>query len=211
MVSAGNGALSVAVNSFTNKIYVSNFYSPTLRVIDGATNSATILSMGNAYGILGVNPVTNKIYDPLTNSSSAIVVDGTSNQTSTLFMNGNFPRGIDVNPVTNKIYIAIQGEVFVITEQPVQANPLTTSITPLTGNQTGSSTPNFSFNAQSTFSPESYDTRPCLLPGGYLARRVDRSHWKRTVVQHHNSAISARLPHSLCLRHGWPGRQLGTE
>ena len=46
------------------------------------------------------------------------------------------PRAIAVNPVTNKIYVTnqISGNfVTVITEQPVQAIPLTTTITPLTG------------------------------------------------------------------------------
>src|SRR5216684_16023 len=60
-----------------------------------------------------------------------------------------------VNPVTNKIYVANDGSnnVTVIDQQQVQAIPLTTLIMPLAGNQTTSSTPSFTFTAQSNFSP----------------------------------------------------------
>jgi hypothetical protein len=61
-----------------------------------------------------------------------------------------------VNPVTNVIYVVGGGGgdiVTVLTEQQVQDIPLNTTITPLAGNQTASSTPTFSLTAASTFSP----------------------------------------------------------
>jgi hypothetical protein len=58
-----------------------------------------------------------------------------------------------VNPVTNKLYIGDGNGLQVLTEQPVQAIPLFTKITPLTGNQTTSRTPSFSFQTTSTYSP----------------------------------------------------------
>src|SRR3989442_13650111 len=60
-VGAGNGPYSVAVNPVTNKIYVANFFSANVTVIDGPTNSTTTVSTGINPHSIAVNPVTNKI------------------------------------------------------------------------------------------------------------------------------------------------------
>jgi YVTN family beta-propeller protein len=89
-------------------------------------------------------------------SSDVTVIDGATNSTTTTVNAGADPGAIAVNPVTDTIYVTNQfngSYVTVITAQRVQAIPLTTSITPLPGNQTATTTPVFTFNAQSTFSP----------------------------------------------------------
>src|ERR1019366_10506181 len=60
-----------------------------------------------------------------------------------------------VNPVTNEIYVAnnSSNNATVITEQQRQTVPLSASIAPLTRNLTFSTTPSFTFGAESTFSP----------------------------------------------------------
>jgi DNA-binding beta-propeller fold protein YncE len=60
----GGAPVSVALNSTTNKIYVSNNGSSSVTVIDGATNSTTTVSSPDMQDLWGVavNPVTNKIY-----------------------------------------------------------------------------------------------------------------------------------------------------
>ncbi len=61
---------AVAVNSVTDKIYVTNQCgndptcksAGTVTVIDGATNNTTTVSVGYAPRSVAVNSVTNKIY-----------------------------------------------------------------------------------------------------------------------------------------------------
>ena len=59
-----------------------------------------------------------------------------------------------LNQVTSQVdAISTSGTITVVTEQQVQAVPLTTTIDPLVGNLTIQTTPTFTFSASSTFSP----------------------------------------------------------
>ena len=60
-VAAGYGPNAVAVNPVTNKIYVANYVSDNVTVIDGATNGTTTVGVGTSPVAVAVNPVTNKI------------------------------------------------------------------------------------------------------------------------------------------------------
>ena len=61
-VTAGNGPVFPTVNPVTNTIYVPNYGSNTVTVIDGSTNATTTVTVGiNPYAI-AVNPVTNTVY-----------------------------------------------------------------------------------------------------------------------------------------------------
>ncbi len=153
-VTAGVNPSSIAVNPVTNKIYVSNRGSGSVSVIDGSTNSTTTISAGTQPVSVVVNPVTNKIYVINFGSSSVTVLDGATNSSSSVNV-GTDPDAAVVNPATNTIYVAndLSNNVTVLTEQQVQTIPLTTTITALPGNLTVSSTPSFTFSAQSTFSP----------------------------------------------------------
>ena len=52
----------MAVNPVTNKIYVANYGSDNVTVIDGATNATTTVTAWTTPSAVAVNPVTNKIY-----------------------------------------------------------------------------------------------------------------------------------------------------
>jgi hypothetical protein len=58
-----------------------------------------------------------------------------------------------LNPVTNDVYIS-SANTTVITQQNVEQVPLTVSITPLSNNQTSSTTPTITLTPASAFSPE---------------------------------------------------------
>jgi YVTN family beta-propeller protein len=62
-VAVGIGAVAIAVNRTTNKIYVVNAEDFTVTVIDGATNTVTdtLAAAGGQNGI-AANPTTNRIY-----------------------------------------------------------------------------------------------------------------------------------------------------
>ncbi len=133
---------------------MANVNGNNVTVIDGATNSATNVIAGGLPQSVVVNPVTNKIYVANYLSSNVTVIDGATNSTSTVNA-GTSPVSAAVNLVTNITFVVNQAsnDVTMITEQQVQAIPLTTTITALAGNQTTSATPSFTFNAQSNFSP----------------------------------------------------------
>src|SRR2546423_14504712 len=61
-VAAGTQPNAVAVNPVTNKIYVANYLSNNVTVIDGSNNSTSTIAAGTKPYAVGINPVTNKIY-----------------------------------------------------------------------------------------------------------------------------------------------------
>lgn len=61
-VNAGVQPGSVAVNPVTNKVYLTNFGSSSVTVLDGATNATSVVSVGANPDTVAVNPATNTIY-----------------------------------------------------------------------------------------------------------------------------------------------------
>jgi YVTN family beta-propeller protein len=115
-ISIGSAPEAVAVNTVTNKIYVANYLSANVTVIDGTTNSTTTVQAALHPVAVAVNEATNKIYvanvgfgGPFGNGDrgSVTVIDGATNLTATVVdPNANGPRAVGVNSVTNKIYVA---------------------------------------------------------------------------------------------------------
>lgn len=102
-------AVAIAVNSVTNKIYVSNSERSgdgTLTVIDGASNSTSAVPLSGltpAVFDVAVNSVTDKIY--VSGGGITAVVDGTTLAISTIHAGGS--NGVvAVNANTNKVYVA---------------------------------------------------------------------------------------------------------
>jgi YVTN family beta-propeller protein len=136
------------VNPVTNRIYVANFDSGNVTVIDGATNvvTATLAAGG---GALAINPVTNKIY--LASNSgigNVVIIDGATN-TSTAVPAGSLPIPLAVDVATNRVYVANNSgnDVTVLTEEEINPIPLTATVTALSNNQTASRTSSFNFTA----------------------------------------------------------------
>jgi DNA-binding beta-propeller fold protein YncE len=75
---------TIAVNSTTNKIYISNqcgddpnCLSGTVTVIDGATRAFANIGVGNRPYGLALNSATNRIYVPNIDGNTTSVIDGT--------------------------------------------------------------------------------------------------------------------------------------
>lgn len=148
--------LDVALNPVTNTVYVLNTLIDDVTAIDGTSYATTLVKDTNASGPIAVtvNPTTNQIFVANSKSNNVTVIDGTTYATTLAV--GTEPVAIAVNPVTNTVYVAnsSSNNVTVIAGTgTAQAIPLTTTITPFTGNQTSSSTPTFNFSAASTFAP----------------------------------------------------------
>jgi YVTN family beta-propeller protein len=127
---SGLGAVAIAVNSATNKIYVANnninfgVDSPggpgNITVIDGPTNSTTTVADPNAMSpfSVAVNSGTNKVYvaniGEGANHGNVTVIDGGINSVTTvtdpnaLSLSWEIGRefAVAVNSATNKIYVA---------------------------------------------------------------------------------------------------------
>ena len=69
----------MAVNPNTNRIYVANWISDNVSVIDGASNTVVAsVAVGSYPESVAVNPNTNRIY--VTDSNDGVsVIDGDSN------------------------------------------------------------------------------------------------------------------------------------
>ncbi len=101
---------ALAVNPATNTIYVSNYNSKTVSVIDGATNAVSAsVTVGSNPKALAVNPITNNIYVALEGSTTkGYVINGANNATST-YTAGKDARSMVVDPVTDLMYLADTG------------------------------------------------------------------------------------------------------
>ncbi|MGD0766168.1 MAG: YncE family protein, partial [Dehalococcoidia bacterium] len=106
----------VAVNPSTNRIYVANYNSNNVSVIDGAGNTVVatvaVVAGGNGPEGVAVNPNTNRIYVANFNSGNVSVIDGTSNTVVATVAVGYWwggDGGVAVNPNTNLIYVTNYG------------------------------------------------------------------------------------------------------
>jgi YVTN family beta-propeller protein len=139
-VPVGSQPYAVAVNPVTNKVYVPNYSSGTVTVIDGATHNTATVPVGSQPYAVAVNPVTNKVYVANLGSGTVTVIDGATNNTATVPV-GSTPIAAAVNPVTNKVYVAnynddtvtvIDGASNTTVAVPVGSNPEAVAVNPVT-------------------------------------------------------------------------------
>jgi YVTN family beta-propeller protein len=95
----------VFVNSTTNRIYVSNYGSNGVTVINGADNSTATVATGSQPFAVAVNSTTNRIYVGNYGGNNVTVINGVDNSTATV-ATGFEPIALAVNPTTNRIYLA---------------------------------------------------------------------------------------------------------
>ncbi len=133
-VPVGDAPVQLTVNQTTNTIYVANFLSSDVTVIDGATDSTITVTDPNASGPydVAVNEQTNTIYVPNFDSNNVTVIDGATNATTTVQdPNAGCPAFAAVNSQTNQIYVTnwCSNNVTVIEALPTQP-PRLRSATP---------------------------------------------------------------------------------
>jgi len=104
------GARRVAVNPVTNKIYLVGGITAAggATVVDGATNTTTLVPTGSTPDDIAVNPVTNKVYVANEGDGTVTIIDGATNHTTTVAA-GIHPVALAVDPVLNKIYVGDLG------------------------------------------------------------------------------------------------------
>jgi YVTN family beta-propeller protein len=104
---AGIGIQGLAVNPFTNRIYVSNADGLTIDVIDGNTNVITdSISLGGQQPLgLDVDLVKNRVYAAI-NGPVLAVIDGKTNQVITRVTVGQENGYVAVNPIIQRAYVS---------------------------------------------------------------------------------------------------------
>ena len=107
-VPTGTNPNAIASDSVTNRVYVANYGSNNVTVINGATDSTTTVTVGTNPNAIAVNTLTNKIYVANYGSGNITVIDGTTNSTTTVTVGTN-PIAIAINTITNMIYVANYG------------------------------------------------------------------------------------------------------
>ncbi len=154
------GPRGIAVNPVTNKAYA--VFDGKLVVVSGATRSFTVIpdsrfAGGTPVGV-AVNAATNRIY-VATSDGRLTVIDGATNAL-TPFAIPMGSHSIGVNPVTNKVYLHDGGATTTILDGLGTAGsvPLTTTVTPLPGNQ-GATDTTLQVQATSGFAPNALPIR----------------------------------------------------
>jgi YVTN family beta-propeller protein len=96
----------LSVNPETNLVYVANYLSDTVSVLDGRTSDVrSTIDVGSRPYNTAVNPATNRVYVTNSDSNTVSVIDGKTNEVLNVSV-GESPRGLDINPITNTIYVA---------------------------------------------------------------------------------------------------------
>ena len=75
--SVGTTPNAIAINEATNKIYVPNYDSSSVTIINGSTNAVATLAVGVNPFAAAINPRTNRIFVTNSNGNSVSVIDGT--------------------------------------------------------------------------------------------------------------------------------------
>ncbi len=97
---------AIAIDSVTNKIYVTNFGSRSVTIINGSTNTTSTVMVGNGPDLIAVNPVTNKIYVGQDSADYFVtLIDGVTDTTIAVVTGYNYPSSMVLNPMTNMLYI----------------------------------------------------------------------------------------------------------
>ncbi len=134
-VTVGAKPRAVLWDSIHDKVFVANYNSASVSVIDGATNQIlTTISVGaNPYDLC-LNTVNGRVYVSNYGGGSVTVIDGATNEVVTTISAGNFPQAMCFNSTNNYLYVAnyrsamltvIDGATNqVVTTVPVDSSPI---------------------------------------------------------------------------------------
>ena len=143
-IKVGSEPRSLVINPNTNTIYVANYLSDTISVLDGNNRDKVIASIrvGKSPAGLALDLTRNLLYVSNERLNSVSVIDGRTNQIKGNFTVGLSPTGIGINPVTNVIYVinslthsvsVVDGETYLILKMVTVGNsPTGLDINPVT-------------------------------------------------------------------------------
>ncbi|WP_144661357.1 FG-GAP-like repeat-containing protein [Paenarthrobacter nicotinovorans] len=95
----------MALNSITNKLYVTGFLDSEIAVIDGVTNEVSNIDIGARGDLVVVNDSTNKVYVSQASTHSIVTIDAKNNTVTTVPVEATTIHGMAVNRKTNRVYV----------------------------------------------------------------------------------------------------------
>jgi YVTN family beta-propeller protein len=104
-IATKEGPLGLAINRWTNKVYMSQPTSNAVAILDEAHGSLKYVKVGNHPGPIAVDEHTNKIYVANESGSSVSVIDGVTEKVTNVPV-GNEPLALAVDEVRNIVYVA---------------------------------------------------------------------------------------------------------
>ncbi|MBI1876286.1 MAG: YncE family protein, partial [Acidobacteria bacterium] len=134
----------LAVNPVSNRVYISNYCSNAVSVVDGATDTEIVSVRVGAYPLaMEVNLTTNQIYVANRHDGTVSVIDGLTNTVSATVDAGAQPAGLAVNATTNRVYVThypdyaylsvIDGATNTAGTVPLSSPVIGISVSPVTG------------------------------------------------------------------------------
>jgi YVTN family beta-propeller protein len=106
-IASGEIPCAVAINTRTNMVYVANYGSNSVTVIDGAQGKAVAtVPVGDRPEAIAVDATNNLIYVANTHGNSVSVLDGGSNHVLVTLAAGKNPYALAVNPGAGLLHVA---------------------------------------------------------------------------------------------------------
>jgi YVTN family beta-propeller protein len=111
-IKVGHAPNDIAINPDTSKIYVANYQSDSVSVIDLKTMDKKDIIVGAYPSQIVINPDTNTIYILNSQSKTVSVIDGNTDtkKVSDIPVGGS-PHYMMLDPDTNEIFVTIEGAV----------------------------------------------------------------------------------------------------
>jgi len=106
-ISVGGFPYGLALNSSTNRLYVSNFNANNISVINTLNNTVTSTISGGSKPIqLAINPSTQRLYAVNLSASGTVTVINTSNESIVSTINiGSYPQSIALDTTYNRAIV----------------------------------------------------------------------------------------------------------
>jgi YVTN family beta-propeller protein len=102
-----HGALSIAINPTTNRLYLPHFETDSVAVLDGTTHAVlATVPVGGFPSSVAVNSTTDRVYVTNARDGTLSVLDGPTNTTLATVPVGARPFYVATNPITNRVYVA---------------------------------------------------------------------------------------------------------
>jgi YVTN family beta-propeller protein len=101
VIAVGYSPVGVAINPSGTRLYVANFYSDTVSVINTVTNKVTGTVKAGVHPYLGmvVSPSGTRLYVGNYGSNSVSVINTATNKVIRTISLKSFPLGIAINPL----------------------------------------------------------------------------------------------------------------
>ena len=143
-IKVGSEPRNLAINPIANTIYVANYLSDTISVLDGNHGDKVIsnIRVGKSPAGLAIDLTRNLLYVSNERLNTVSVIDCRTNQIKSNFIVGLSPTGIGINPVTNTIYVisslthsisVVDGKTYVLSKMlTVGKSPTGIGINPVT-------------------------------------------------------------------------------